>query len=283
MVINRLLHPPGWVLFLLPPPVFAALVYIFVTGNDDSAAAYIIYVMSAYCLTVLILPLPGLFKRAKAFASRQINSKAFTRRYAGDPAFRGSVGLLTGAATDFLYAVFRTVIGIRYASAWFISMAVYYLMLGILRLMLIFGYRRREQVDEMKYYRRTARLLFLLNLPMGGMILLTVMTDSGYTYPGYIIYLSAIYTFYTATMSVVNLIKYRRLGSPVLSAAKTVNFVAALMSVLGLQTAMIAAFSSESDGFRRMMNTLTGGGIWLTVIFTAVYMLCCGRKEKEMR
>lgn len=88
-VIKSLLHPPGWVLLLLSPTVFAALVYIFITGNDGIAAAYIIYLMSAYCLTVLILPLPGLFRRAKAFASRQINSKALARRYAGDAAFRG--------------------------------------------------------------------------------------------------------------------------------------------------------------------------------------------------
>ena len=78
---------------------------------------------------------------------------------------------------------------------------------------------------------------------MGGMILQMVMNNSELSYPGHVIYLTAMYTFYTMAMSVVNLVRYRRLGSPVLSAAKVLNFVSALMSVLCLQTAMIAQFS----------------------------------------
>lgn len=76
-------------------------------------------------------------------------------------------------------------------------------------------------------YRRIAWFLFLLNIPMGGMILLMVKTNSGFSYPGYIIYLSALYTFYTMGMSINNLVKYRKLGSPILSAAKVLNFVSA--------------------------------------------------------
>ncbi len=81
------------------------------------------------------------------------------------------------------------------------------------------------------------------------------------------------YTFYTMAMSVVNLAKYRKLGSPILSAAKVLNFIAALMSVLGLQTAMIAQFSAGNDVFRKTMNATTGGAVWSAVILTAVYML----------
>ena len=132
-------------------------------------------------------------------------------------------------------------------------------------------------------HRRTAWLLFLLNIPMGGMIVLMVLTDSGYSYPGYVIYLSALYTFYTIILAVVNLVTFRRLGSPVLSAAKVLSFVAALMSLLGLQTAMISQFSTEGENFRRMMNAITGGGVWFSVILIAVYMLLRSRNMKEVK
>ena len=92
---------------------------------------------------------------------------------------------------------------------------------------------------ERRCYRITAWLLFLLNIPMGGMIVQMVLASSGYSYPGYVIYLSAMYTFYTLAMSVVNLVKFRKLGSPILSAAKILNFIAALMSILGLQLSLI--------------------------------------------
>lgn len=116
---------------------------------------------------------------------------------------------------------------------------------------------------------------------MGGMILMMVLTNSGYSYPGYVIYLSAMYTFYTMVTSVINLVKFRRLRSPILSAAKVLNFIAALMSILGLQTAMIAQFSTEGENYRRMMNAITGGAVWLSVILTAVYMLYLSSKQRD--
>ena len=280
-ILNKLLHPPQWVLFLAPPVVFAALIHIFLTGQNDSALAYVIYGMSAYCLAVLVLPLPRLIRNARVGAMRRINGTAFGGRYVNDLAFRGSVSIYQGMIVDFLYVVFRIVAGIRYASVWFISMAVYYLVLGFLRLSLILSYRHREDKDELRCYRRTAWLMFLLNIPMGGMIVLMVLTNSGYSYPGYIIYLSAMYAFYAVISSVINLVRFRRLGSPILSAAKVLNFIAALMSILGLQTAMIAQFSAESDGFRKMMNAITGDVIWLLVILTAVYMLRRSRKMQN--
>lgn len=280
-VLQKILHPPKWVLFFAPPVVFAALIYIFLTGQNNSTPAYVIYGMSAYCLAVLVLPLPRLIRNAKASVMRRINRTAFGGRYVNDLAFRGSVSIYQGMTVNFLYVLFRIVVGIRYASVWFISMAVYYLVLGVLRLSLILSYHQKVNIDELRCYRRTAWLIFLLNIPMGGMITLMVLTNSGYSYPGYVIYLSAMYTFYTMVTSVINLVRFRRLGSPILSAAKVLNFIAALMSILGLQTAMIAQFSVESDSFRKTMNAITGGVIWLCVILTAVYMLRRSRKMQS--
>ena len=64
--------------------------------------------------------------------------------------------------------------------------------------------------------------------------------------------MSAFYTFYTMVISVLNLVKFRKLGSPILSAAKVLNFIAAMMSILGLQTAMISRFSENGEAYRKM-------------------------------
>lgn len=281
-LLERLLHPPKWVLLTLPPIVFAALAYVLLKGKS-SMPAYMIYCMSAYCLTIWILPLPQLFRKAKANMIRRLTGTVFGEKYIGDLAFRGSVSICQGMMVNFLYVVFRIFVGIRYASVWFLTMAIYYLLLGIMRLSLILSYRNRGVKSELHCYRRTAWLLFLLNIPMGGMTVLMVLTDSGYSYPGYVIYLSAMYTFYTIILAIVNLVKFRKLGSPILSAAKILNFVAALMSLLGLQTAMISQFSTEGEDLRRMMNALTGGGVWFSVILIAVYMLLHRRKTKEVK
>lgn len=116
---------------------------------------------------------------------------------------------------------------------------------------------------------------------VGGMIVLMVRTNSGFTYPGYIIYLSALYTFYTMITVVVNVVKFRKSGSPILSAAKILNFISAMMSILGLQTAMISRFSENGDNYRKTMNAITGGFVYCIVIFVAVFMLICSRKNKK--
>lgn len=286
MFFQKLLHPSKWVLIFVPPLSFAALIFIFATQTTRNVSAYMIYCMSAYSLTIWLAALPRLIKKMKTAIMtsrimRKVSRSKITGRYLNDLAFRGSVSIYQGVAVNVFYVVFRIVAGIRYASVWFISMAVYYLVLGCLRAYLIVCYRRRDPELEHRCYHTTAWLLFLLNVPMGGMIVLMVRTNSGFSYPGYIIYLSALYTFYTMVTSIQNLVKFRKLGSPILSAAKVLNFIAAMMSILGLQTAMISHFSENGESYRKMMNAITGGFVYGIVILIAVIMLLCSRKTRK--
>lgn len=278
MILVKLLCPPKWILIPLPIIVYAALIFIFASGQEESAQAYVVFVMSAYSLAILVMPAVKLAKKIKLSLTRRISRSDFGGKYLHDLAFRGSISIYQGMLVNFFYVVFRIVVGIRYASVWFVSMAVYYLVLGGIRLFLIKSRKSCDSLGEIRCYRLTAWLLFLLNIPMGGMIVLMIAANNGYSYSGYVIYVSAAYTFYTMIMSVINLIRYRRLGSPVLSAAKVLNFVAAMMSVLGLQTAMIAQFSHEAESFRRLMNSITGAVVWATVIICAIYMLIRSKK-----
>ncbi len=286
MFFQKLLRPTKWVLIFVPPLSFAALIFIFATRTTRSASAYMVYCMSAYSLTIWLAAFPGLTKRAiSAIMNSRIIQKAsssqLVKRYVTDLAFRGSVSIYQGMVVNFLYVAFRIAAGLCYTLVWFISMAVYYLVLGGLRSYLIVCYRRRSPELERRCYHTTAWLLFLLNIPMGGMILLMVRTNSGFSYPGSIIYLSALYAFYAMTASVINLARFRRLGSPILSAAKVLNVISAMMSILGLQTAMISRFSENGESFRKTMNTITGGCVYGIVILIAVYMLLHSKTSRK--
>ena len=122
---GKFLHPTKWVLLGLPPVVFAILAYVLRT-EISGIPAYLIYGMSAYCLIIWVLPLPQLFRKAKAFILCKLNETRLGRLFANDLAFRGSVSLFSGMVVNFLYVVFRIFVGIRYASGWFISIAIYY-------------------------------------------------------------------------------------------------------------------------------------------------------------
>ena len=124
-------------------------------------------------------------------------------RYIRDAQFRSLAGIYIGLTADILYAAFRAIVGLRYGSRWFLSMAVYYAVLGMLRAYLIFGMRRAAPLGgserlyyEYSCYRRTGFMLLALNAAMGAMISLMVIANLRYNYPGYIIYLSALHAFY---------------------------------------------------------------------------------------
>lgn len=287
MILNMLIYPPKWILFPFSAISFASLIVVFAIGKTESVPAYMIYCMSAYSLCILTVAAPTFLRKFKfAVTNNRIMRKAANShlfgKYISDIAFRGSINVYQGVIINFFYVVFRIAAGIRYQSAWFISIAVYYLILGGLRAYILFSYRKRDKRNELRCYRFTAWMLFLLNIPMGGMIILMVRTNSGFSYPGYIIYLSALYTFYAMIMSIINIVKFRRIGNLVLSAAKVLNFVTAMMSILGLQTAMISRFYQSGENYRKMMNSVTGGFVWGIVIIIAVYMLIYSAKRRKV-
>lgn len=289
IILNKILHPPLWIIIILSVTAFAGLIYVF-AENNKSASAYVFYVLSAYSLVILIVDLtkrlPRLKNKIHAFIVEKSESIKFLKNYLTDIKFKGSVNLYQGAIIDGIYTIFKLITGIIYSSVWFITLAIYHLFLGFLRIYLIICSRKEKNLAEnllFEYncYKKTAWFLFLLNLPMSGMIILMVCANSGFTYPGYVIYLSALYTFYKAIMAVFNLVKYKKIGSPILSSAKIINFIAAMMSVLGLQTAMISAFSKNQENFRLTTNALTGGAITLAVIIIAVCMIIKANKKIE--
>lgn len=282
----RLLFPPGWIAAAVSLLGYGGVIWA-LAYRCTGPLAYFAYLMSAYALAVDIAALPGLraFLKERAAHFKKhgripaaLRKTALGRQYLDSPLFRARFSLYQGMVINFLYTVFRAVTGVWYGSAWFLSIAAYHLLLGALRAYLALRYRRIPAGEgafpyEVNSYKTVGWLLLLLNIPMSGMVVLMVKENSGFQYPGVVIYLSALYTFYMAAMSAVSLVKIRRLKSPILLAGKILHFVSAAMSVLGLQTAMIARFGKGDGGFRQLMNTITGAGVCALAMGAGVYMI----------
>lgn len=211
---------------------------------------------------------------------RRMNNSPWVQRYRADRTFRRTVSLYQGMALNSLNALFRLTIGLWCMSPWLLSMAAYHGVLGGMRGYLIVSRHRKR--PERNCYRLIAWLLMLLNCPMGGMIVLMIYTDAAYACPGVLIYLSALEAFVALGMAIHGLIRFQKQESPIFSAARVLNFVSAMMSILGLQTALIGRFSAHGENYRQMMNALTGVGVEVCVIACAVLMLrrsACWRRE----
>lgn len=96
----------------------------------------------------------------------------------------------------------------------------------------------------------------------------------------------ALYTFYTTIMAVVNLVRDRKSGSPVMAAARGVNLAAALVPMLSLETAMLTQFNDGSKGalFRRAMIGSTGGAVCVLVTVMGLHMVIhATRRIRKLR
>ena len=89
----------------------------------------------------------------------------------------------------------------------------------------------------------------------------------------------ALYTFYTTIMAVIHLVKYRKMGSPVLSAAKAINLATAMVSMLALETAMLTEFDTNGPEFRRIVTGTTGAAVCIFVVAMAAFMMISSTKK----
>jgi len=122
----------------------------------------------------------------------------------------------------------------------------------------------------------------LINLSLSGAVLMILYQHRGYDYPGVMIYVMALYTFYALTMSIVDIMKYRKMESPIMSTAKIVSLSAALVSMLNLETAMFVQFGTDmAQQDQNLMIMLTGAGISITVVTLSVILIV--RATKEIR
>ena len=89
------------------------------------------------------------------------------------------------------------------------------------------------------------------------MILGVVSNRFGYrpTYATHMLVVVALFAFYNVTAAVINLIKWRRLEDPLISASKALSLSCALVSLYSLQTAAIGRFQTTADA--RIINFLT--------------------------
>ena len=117
-------------------------------------------------------------------------------------------------------------------------------------------------------------MLALMNIALIGVVILVLHQEGSFDYAGMMIYVMAMYAFYVTVMAVVNLVRYRKYHSPVMSAAKAVNLAAALVSMLSLEIGMLNQFGTESEAaFREIMIAATGGMVCAIVAGSGIYMV----------
>ena len=273
-IIKSLLFPHPVFVWAFSPSALALLIYSACFCESADVISIVSYVCSFYALVLVCLRIPDIIGFMKRF--RRENKYAV--RYASDVQLRINLSLYGAFLFNAVYAFFQLALGLKHHSAWFYSMAGYYFLLGLMRLMLV-RYTRRHAPGqrlktEWKKYRLCGAMLLLMTLALTVFILYFVFRIRQFQHHEITTISMAAYTFSALTLAIVNAFRYKKYGSPAYSAAKAISLVSAVVSVLTLENAMLTAFGQDnSELFRQIMLGATGAAVICAVQGTAIYMI----------
>jgi len=283
---KSLLFPPIWLMLILIIISAVTLTLIFIHGMEESIPAYIVYVLAFYTLTVVTISCTMVLPKQLRTIKQKIYDNPLGNRYMTDRVFRANISLSLSFLINILYVGINLWSWYTLHSWWFMVLAVYYIIMAVMRFLLV-RYVRIQKIGtditkEWKRSRICAYILLLINLSLSGAVLMILYQSKGYDYPGVLIYVMALYTFYSTIHAIVDIVKYRKMGSPIMSTAKVVSLSAALVSMLNLETAMFAQFGADmSPENRQIFIILTGAGISIAVVTLCVILIV--RATKEIR
>ena len=216
-----------------------------------------------------------------------IEANPYANRVTTDYRWRTVLFAVPGMVSNIVFAVFNGVMGMIGHSAWFGTLAAYYILLSIMRAGVVRQERniagvkdRRERMSrELSVYRRNSIMFIFLAVVLAGAVILLLHAQGGKDYPGFMIYAVAAYTFYKIIMSTIQVIKVGKRKSPLLSITRRIGYIDACVSILTLQTAMFASFAEGEEEMVQWMNGVTGAVLCLMVLVLGIQGICFAKRS----
>lgn len=274
-IAKALLFPHIAVLLVLLPAGAALLVYSMLYLEEASVLRIASYALAFYTLMLWSIRTPAIIRFVKAFK----NENKYMKRWLGDPHLRVNVTLCVSVLWNGAYAALQLGMGIYHSSAWFYSLAAYYVFLAGMRFYLVrhtLRHRPGEKMaDELRHYRVCGWIFLLINLALSCIMFHMIRQNRMMQHHEITTISMAAYTFTTLTVAIVNVIRYRKYNSPAMSAAKAISLAAACVSMLTLENTMLATFGGAdmTPQLQRLFLAISGGAISVFIIIMALYMI----------
>lgn len=266
----------GFIIFNVTLVLF---IYVFSNSIENTVLAYITYFLSTYCLIIFVIWISKVIKnKTESFKK---NSKIY-KVYNENNIFINEKLLSFTFLINLIYGVFKLITGIYYNSAWFITFAVYYLLLCFMRGSLIHSIKKEHKDNLIKKYKKLKLIgiiLLFLDLILSGIIILIIHQNQTFIYQGNLIYIVAMYDFYLIITAFINVFKYRKDKNPIMIASKCINLTVAMISIISLEVAMIYQFGNNEDYFKLIMVSVTGFFVAFINSVMSIYMIVKANKN----
>lgn len=199
--------------------------------------------------------------------------------------FRAKTSLTVGVVFNACWSAAYLLMCVIQRSYWLIALAIYNIVLTVIRLMLYLSYSiinnkdsNKKLLNEFKIYRSCGAMMLVMSLCMTGIVYLLI--KDGVKVNGSIVTIAiATYTFYCLTVAVINVVKFSKRGSPILAASKNVCLARAIMSLFSLQVTMLIQFDGTDEYTSRILNISVGFVVCFICLIIALGMIIKSTKN----
>ncbi len=175
---------------------------------------------------------------------------------------------------NLLFALYHGVLGVLTRSRWLLAMGGYYTVLAATRAAVLLCARRgTDEETSLFVVRVTGGLLVILGVAMAAVNALSISGSIAKQYQQIVMISLATYTFSKVTLTVVRAVGQRKDPSSLRAAVRCIGHGEAAASVLTLQRSMLVSFGEMPARTVRLMNALTGAGVFLFVILLGIFMM----------
>lgn len=178
-------------------------------------------------------------------------------------------------ALNLIYAIGNLAIGFLTHSWWFLTAGAYYAVLTVTRYSVL-QIKRKAGDDygtELFARRFTGILLVILSFCIVGVNVLSALEERGTEFHEIIMIAISVFTFAKITTAIIGLVRAGRSASPVLKTLRNISLADACVSVYSMQRSMLRSFPGMEENGIRLMNILTGTGVWLIVLLLGINLI----------
>ena len=283
-----ILNPPAWfalIIFAVSLIFIVLSIVLAAKEEEPSILACIVFALSAcllgYSVYLAVREIPVLKSKIHSL----LEKSPFTYRLIKDWGYRAGIVLIGSFIVNILYAIFEGTLAVLELSLWYGSLAGYHFCLSGVRFYIVRKNRTAQKQSAQKTdnsifgwstFRMTGVAILVLSVAISAAATQMVLSDNHFNYAGTMIYGAAAYTFYKFAGSIYRIFRAKRIHDPLVIAMKNVGFADALVSMLGLQSAMIATFSERSMW---KLNAVTGIVVCILTVALGIIMIVSGTKK----
>ncbi len=218
------------------------------------------------------------------------NMREYFRRLKNDYVFRTLIFASISFVITLAFCLFNFFVGVIDGIVWNISIAVYYFLLLIIKLIVgcnEISWNRQKLDDSQKEEKRESVylwqsiLLLVIDLALVTPITLMMLQEKTVDYSSIVAITIATYTVYKIVMASINFYKTRKMSHLSVKIVRNINFVDALVSILTLQYTLIMTFGTGFDEGLKAVCAISSFGIWVALIVISIVVLVHAVKIKR--